>query len=94
MVLTKDDNSDISESSLKNDNITSVESYKADMGKLGDGFLATAWVSSEFFKQVGDLEKTGAAALPKSRLAMGLKDDRSEERRVGKECRSRWSPYH
>ena len=23
-----------------------------------------------------------------------LKDDRSEERRVGKECRSRWSPYH
>ena len=24
---------------------------------------------------------------------MGM-DDRSEERRVGKECRSRWSPYH
>ena len=23
----------------------------------------------------------------------GVKD-RSEERRVGKECRSRWSPYH
>ena len=22
------------------------------------------------------------------------KDSRSEERRVGKECRSRWSPYH
>ena len=22
------------------------------------------------------------------------KDPRSEERRVGKECRSRWSPYH
>src|SRR5260221_4418084 len=22
------------------------------------------------------------------------KADRSEERRVGKECRSRWSPYH
>src|SRR5260370_21847831 len=26
-------------------------------------------------------------------LALG-KDGRSEERRVGKECRSRWSPYH
>ena len=26
-------------------------------------------------------------------FASGL-DDRSEERRVGKECRSRWSPYH
>src|SRR5256885_13287690 len=24
----------------------------------------------------------------------GLSGDRSEERRVGKECRSRWSPYH
>ena len=24
----------------------------------------------------------------------GIKVDRSEERRVGKECRSRWSPYH
>src|SRR2546427_11696727 len=24
----------------------------------------------------------------------GLADGRSEERRVGKECRSRWSPYH
>src|SRR3989449_152878 len=25
---------------------------------------------------------------------IGAKPDRSEERRVGKECRSRWSPYH
>src|SRR3712207_9205753 len=23
-----------------------------------------------------------------------MKEQRSEERRVGKECRSRWSPYH
>ena len=27
-------------------------------------------------------------------LAAEEKDSRSEERRVGKECRSRWSPYH
>src|SRR3712207_647602 len=25
---------------------------------------------------------------------LSLSDDRSEERRVGKECRSRWPPYH
>ena len=25
---------------------------------------------------------------------MVVKNTRSEERRVGKECRSRWSPYH
>src|SRR5258708_6199655 len=28
------------------------------------------------------------------RPAKGRSSSRSEERRVGKECRSRWSPYH
>ena len=27
-------------------------------------------------------------------VTMGMDSCRSEERRVGKECRSRWSPYH
>ena len=27
-------------------------------------------------------------------LGLGYANGRSEERRVGKECRSRWSPYH
>ena len=36
-----------------------------------------------------------AAAMTVSLAGCGSKDaDRSEERRVGKECRSRWSPYH
>ena len=30
----------------------------------------------------------------KDRLRSPLIKRRSEERRVGKECRSRWSPYH
>ena len=35
------------------------------------------------------------AALPPLALYIHIPwDDRSEERRVGKECRSRWSPYH
>src|SRR3712207_422138 len=29
-----------------------------------------------------------------TRLTRRTRHDRSEERRVGKECRSRWSPYH
>src|SRR3712207_9444469 len=37
----------------------------------------------------------GAAPVAKETLARkGLVHHRSEERRVGKECRSRWSPYH
>ena len=31
---------------------------------------------------------------PGSEDNRGYKGLRSEERRVGKECRSRWSPYH
>ena len=30
----------------------------------------------------------------KVEVSGGLAQLRSEERRVGKECRSRWSPYH
>src|SRR5256885_12078488 len=30
----------------------------------------------------------------KTRLVIAIEPLRSEERRVGKECRSRWSPYH
>ena len=32
--------------------------------------------------------------MGKTAVSMTIADDRSEERRVGKECRSRWSPYH
>ena len=37
--------------------------------------------------------KTGDQSVWGDRLELG-NDVRSEERRVGKECRSRWSPYH
>ena len=32
--------------------------------------------------------------IPLSSVYKKISDLRSEERRVGKECRSRWSPYH
>ena len=34
---------------------------------------------------------TAGASMPAPQAEY---EDRSEERRVGKECRSRWSPYH
>ena len=43
-----------------------------------DGKVPT-WALAMRFQEVGDISDL---------------DDRSEERRVGKECRSRWSPYH
>ena len=41
---------------------------------------------NNILKEKGHLEEVGGATY--------LAKLRSEERRVGKECRSRWSPYH
>ena len=42
--------------------------------------------SAEFVISNTDVKKCPAGTFPEYA--------RSEERRVGKECRSRWSPYH
>src|ERR1035438_10908654 len=39
-------------------------------------------------------DHTSGAKLGEWTPAAMVADNRSEERRVGKECRSRWSPYH
>src|SRR5438034_4165319 len=36
----------------------------------------------------------GSASPRNPNVATPIRSARSEERRVGKECRSRWSPYH
>ena len=44
------------------------------------------------------IEMSQEKSRQKVKLAMDeiqrMRNERSEERRVGKECRSRWSPYH
>ena len=40
------------------------------------------------------LEVEGQQKAPDYTFRVGTLARRSEERRVGKECRSRWSPYH
>src|SRR5258708_39892811 len=53
------------------------------------------------FAAVGDFVKQGQPLLeispnptPLEMVELRRNVERSEERRVGKECRSRWSPYH
>src|SRR5215467_315781 len=41
-----------------------------------------------------DKDTSGCLVLGRHRKALAHLGLRSEERRVGKECRSRWSPYH
>ena len=71
------------------------------LGTLAVAVLALAWLPAH-----AQAPRTGAAVqaagtddtLLQAREALRRKDQaalaRSEERRVGKECRSRWSPYH
>ena len=51
-------------------------------------------LSSETKSSAGDKHETGRAMLQLEMEKAGQQLARSEERRVGKECRSRWSPYH
>ena len=46
------------------------------------------------FGHVIDAISSRTDAVPPLAMWAGLGAFRSEERRVGKECRSRWSPYH
>ena len=54
------------------------DAFKADV------FITTACID----------DKLLLCALPSDAPGLSLEQNRSEERRVGKECRSRWSPYH
>ena len=55
---------------------------------------------AEHAAQIARIAKNGDAATFDNTIAAiersgrALRQVRSEERRVGKECRSRWSPYH
>src|ERR1035437_10569299 len=42
----------------------------------------------------GNIGRSGAAPFSITGQCNAMGTRRSEERRVGKECRSRWSPYH
>ena len=58
---------------------------------LSTGFFAKAWgwMAEARGIEVDVLEFGNGNTFDLEKVA-----DRSEERRVGKECRSRWSPYH
>nr|WP_302350247.1 hypothetical protein [uncultured Duncaniella sp.] len=45
-------------------------------------------------KQLSDIDALNKQLQDAEEKLAKEKKERSEERRVGKECRSRWSPYH
>jgi len=67
-----------------------IEAYDVKMAMLSLLILAIVILG---FSATAVISKWGLAGLNNSG-PHGLTEIRSEERRVGKECRSRWSPYH
>ena len=62
------------------------------------GRVGTSKCARDRFEAAGDAEENPAPPRLAAQLAEFRTSydalNRSEERRVGKECRSRWSPYH
>ena len=89
--------------------LTIVKRFKPDLVVL-DTSTASIKNDVKVLEKIKEVQKcfgvlvgTHVSALPKETMAMSREIDalciqeydyRSEERRVGKECRSRWSPYH
>ena len=67
-------------------NLPSV-TYASDLSPADTGVVSQAEEADE----TQSAEEAAQAYLKENFIDA---TDRSEERRVGKECRSRWSPYH
>ena len=63
---------------------------EAETSALADAFNSSIAVDGRMYQQ----DITGSMAHAAMLAKCGILTQRSEERRVGKECRSRWSPYH
>src|SRR5256886_16868334 len=78
---------------LKGKNIAAISSQEMDeiRKKIGMSFQGGALFGSMTVGENVALPLREHTKLEESTIEIIL---RSEERRVGKECRSRWSPYH
>src|SRR5688572_18831492 len=63
---------------------TVVTEARTTSDRLGNYSTLLSWKTAE----------NGDACITVTVRGAGTMGSRSEERRVGKECRSRWSPYH
>src|SRR5258708_29145794 len=89
------------EDGIRDDLVTGVQtcalpiSYYEPVHDMFDPHLASERNIASHIRELAHNKTCRAASEhPLERLSPLWSGNRSEERRVGKECRSRWSPYH
>ena len=63
-------------------------------GQLGDVMKESAQAGITYIRSIASDYKVEPEFFQENDIHVHIPEGRSEERRVGKECRSRWSPYH
>src|SRR5436305_4768376 len=89
------------EDGIRDADVTGVQTcalpISADARSGDDDFLHGRGLGGRRFlrrcRRCQGCQRRGAAAPQQRRQRLAPTPDRSEERRVGKECRSRWAPY-
>ena len=80
---------------LQEDKVLTVSAYKQSHGRaaaaISEDPYAVSYTHLDVYKRQVQTQMTLAFKEAQVLFAQFI---RSEERRVGKECRSRWSPYH
>ena len=65
-----------------------------DQHFMQSGMRTVEWIASAKHEPTSQEQADASGAGGNGLAGHGNQPPRSEERRVGKECRSRWSPYH
>ena len=66
-----------------------------DLGRLEDEPYRLSKIYDTLGQYIDDIRRQrDIIYISKMAESLDISSLRSEERRVGKECRSRWSPYH
>src|SRR5258708_16997335 len=83
------------EDGIRDDLVTGVQTCALPIleGSVGSGTYVSKVLPDDLLQVTREV---GSKPLVQRRQPRSISDygRRSEERRVGKECRSRWSPYH
>src|SRR2546430_15956759 len=89
------------EDGIRDLTVTGVQTCALPIALAPGEWLGRRWPLDVRRRKRGPQETQGRSGQQRRHAADGIPPEpedalekRSEERRVGKECRSRWSPYH